>query len=213
MTDEGVDGSAPDVDMVRTRMRPRLVLSSLFVASLLVVSACSSSRKEPGTAPVYVEAGASSRPSPASDPPVDAAIERAIRTASASVAPGMTADGQIGRATLGEGEHFAMLLTLHPSRCYTFVGFAPPDSTSRFEMKLFAVFGAATNVQRTAGTEVAMPIGTSGPLGSAPPGISVIGKTTDAICPSTPATTPYKLDVVATKGSVQVGVMVFSREK
>lgn len=213
-------------------MRKSLVLapSFLMVTSLLVASACGSSSKvavvatttpDAGGPLAAADAGAPPPPPPdagpvstgptfftdAGAPPplvtdqvVDGAIDLAITTASAKVAPKMTEEGQPGRATLKEGEHFAMVVTLQPNRCYTFVAFSPPGSVAQLDMKLL-------------GVALAIEAGKSGPPDKAMPGLSVMGKTTTAICPILPVPVPYKLDVAATKGSGRMGVKVFGRSK
>jgi hypothetical protein len=209
-------------------MRKSLVVAStvLMVSSLLVVGACGSSNKQavvatttpdagsdaaadataatPGpvaTGPAFfTDAGTTTTTPVVTDQVVDAAIDLAITTASAKVAPKMAEEGQPGRATLKEGEHFAMVVTLQPNRCYTFVAFSPPGSISQLDMKLL-------------GVAIAVEAGKSSPPDKATPGLSVMGKTTGAICPILPVPVPYKVDVVATKGAGRMGVKVFARNK
>jgi hypothetical protein len=131
---------------------------------------------------------------------MDAAIELAITAAAPKVAPKMDKEGQPGRATLKEGEHFGMVVTLQPNRCYTFVAFSPPGGISQIDMKLL-------------GVAMAIEAGRSGPADRSMPGMSVMGKGKDAICPVLPVPVPYKVDVAATKGAGRMGVYVFSRSK
>ena len=211
-------------------MRKSLVVAPfLFTVSSLVVVACSSDK--PPVAPVatpVMDAGADAEDAAAQPPdagPVatgptfftdggttseqpplvteqvmDSAIDLAITTASPKVAPKMSEEGQPGRATLKEGEHFAMVVTLQPNRCYTFIAYSPPGNISQLDMKLL-------------GVAIAIEAGKSSPPEKASPGLSVMGKTTQAICPILPVPVPYKVDVVATKGAGRMGVKVFSRNK
>jgi hypothetical protein len=128
---------------------------------------------------------------------MDVAIDLAVTTVAPKVAPKMDKEGQPGRATLKEGEHFGMVVNLQPNRCYTIVGFSPPGSVAQLDMKLFAL---PLNVQA----------GTSSPSDKATP---VIGKGKDALCPILPVVVPYKVDAVATKGAGRIGIQVYSRAK
>jgi hypothetical protein len=127
----------------------------------------------------------------------DTAIDLAITTAAPKLAPKMDKEGQPARATLKEGEHFGMVVSLAPGRCYTFIGFSPPGQVSQLDLKLLAM---PLNVEagKSGATDKAMP---------------VMGKGTAAICPVLPVAVPYKLDVAATKGAGRMGVYVYARNK
>ncbi len=213
-------------------MRKSLVVGSSFlmVSSLLVMGACGSSSKQVVVATTTPDAGSDAAPdgavatapadagapvatgpafftdagapAPAAggDVLLDTAIDVGITAASSKVAPKMAEEGQPGRATLKEGEHFAMVVTLQPNRCYTFIAFSPPGNISQLDMKLL-------------GVAIAVEAGKSSPPDKAFPGLSVMGKTTGAICPILPVPVPYKVDVTATKGAGRMGVKVFSRNK
>jgi len=135
------------------------------------------------------------------DQALDAAIDLAITAASPKAAPKMNKDSQpTGRATLKEGEHFAMVVTLQPNTCYTFIAFSPPGQVAQVDMKLM-------------GVALAVEAGKSSPPDKALPGLSVMGKGNVPICPVLPLAVPYKVDVVATKGAGRMGVAAFSRPK
>jgi hypothetical protein len=131
---------------------------------------------------------------------LDGAIDIAITAASPKMAPKMNKDGQAGRATLKEGEHWGMVVTLQPNTCYTFIAFSPPGQIAQVDMKLM-------------GVALAVEAGKSSPPDKALPGLSVMGKGGTPICPVLPVAVPYKVDVVATKGAGRMGVQGFSRPK
>jgi hypothetical protein len=152
-------------------------------------------------APVYPtfftsDAGASAPPA-MTDQALDQVIDVGVAAVAAKAAPKMDKEGQPGRATLKEGEHFGMVVTLQPNRCYTFIGFSPPGAVAQLDLKLYAM---PLNVEA----------GKSSPGDKAAP---VMGKGTAAICPLLPVAVPYKLDAVATKGQGRMGVWVYARNK
>jgi hypothetical protein len=110
----------------------------------------------------------------------------------------MEKEGQPGRATLTEGEHFSMMINFAPNRCYTIVGHSLPGSVEKLDMKLYGP--PLFNVE-------------AGKSGANDKNMPVIGKGTAALCPILPIPVPYKVDVVATKGAGRIGVHVFSRSK
>lgn len=217
-------------------MRKSLAVAIPFLSVVTVAVACSSSKPQPvapttttdagagadaaapdaavgflppaadagpvATGPVFfTDAGAPATQVPGlTEQAMDAAIDLAITAAAPKVAPKMDKEGQPGRATLKEGEHFAMVVTLQPNRCYSFVAFSPPGSIAQLDMKLL-------------GVALAIEAGKSGPADKSMPGISVMGKGKDAICPMSPVAVPWKLDVAAAKGAGRMGVQVFSRNK
>lgn len=129
---------------------------------------------------------------------VDRAIDLAIDAAAAKVAPRMTKEGQPGRATLREGEHFSMMINLMPNRCYTIIGHSPAGSVAQLDLKLFGP--PLFNIEA----------GKSAPGDKSTP---VIGKGSTALCPILPVAVPYKLDAAATKGAGRIGIWVFARDK
>lgn len=131
--------------------------------------------------------------------PTDAVIDLAIKTAANTSAPGMNPDGQPGRATLAEGEHFAMVVNLQPNLCYSVVGFSPAGGVAQLDVKLMAP--PLYNIQ-------------AGASGANDKNTPVIGKgKANALCPLLPVAVPYKIDVAAKKGSGRIGVQLYSRAK
>jgi hypothetical protein len=142
--------------------------------------------------------GASTPTTPAmTDAALDTAIDVAIAAMAPKAAPKMDKEGQPGRATLKEAEHFSMVVSLQPNRCYTFIGFSPPGSIAQLDLKLYAMPLNVEAGHSTAGDKAA----------------PVMGKGGTAICPILPVAVPYKLDAVATKGAGRMGVYVYSRSK
>ncbi len=129
---------------------------------------------------------------------LDTAIDLAITTAAPKLAPKMDKEGQPGRATLKEGEHFAMMVNLAPNRCYTIIANSPPGSVEKLDLKLYGP--PLFNVE-------------AGKSGANDKNMPVIGKGTAALCPIIPLAVPYKIDVAATKGAGRIGVHVFARTK
>ena len=128
---------------------------------------------------------------------VDAALDALIAAQAQKDAPGMTAEGQPGRATLQTGEHFGMVVTLQPGRCYTIIAMSPPLQVSELEVKLLL-----------------LPLNLDG--GHSPPtdkNPAVLGRGKGMTCPVSPIPVPYKVDVTAKKGGGRIGVAVFSKSK
>ncbi len=128
---------------------------------------------------------------------VDAALDAAITAQAAKDAPGMSAEGQPGRATLQTSEHFGMVVTLQPGRCYTIIALSPPLQISELEVKLLA-----------------LPLSIEGgrsPATDKNP--AVLGRGKQATCPASPIALPYKVDVTAKKGAGRMAVAVFSKAK
>jgi hypothetical protein len=221
--------------MLTTRTGPRGSLEGGAVAlslAVALVAACSSDKPKPvtpmpppsdagaptgeagpamdpdagatATGPVFFttqDAGSTEPQQPAvGEQALDSAIDLAIQTAAPKVAPNMAKEGQTGRATLKEGEHYNMVVTLAPGRCYTFIAFSPPGNVTELDQKLLGVL-------------LAIEAGKASPPHKSMPGLSVMGKGKDAICPISPVPVPYKVDVIAKKGAGRVGVQVYSRSK
>lgn len=205
-------------------MKSRSTLAALLVTSVLVPAACSSKKPPPPVPPTPVadagdeagldggdldagpEAGlgaveAPDAGAPVGTPPVadatDATIDLAVQALAKTVAPGMEMEGQPGRATLAPNEHFNMLVTMQPGRCYTILGMSPAGQVTQLDLRLFAPplynieAGRATN-------QKSQPI---------------IGKGKAALCPALPLAIPYKVDAAAVKGAGRIGVFVFSKAK
>ncbi len=208
-------------------MRKSLAIAITLSAAAVVV-ACSSNKPAPAVAPTPVmpdageEAGAVGAPEDAGAPGADAgpafftgedagapaaavaeaaldsAIDLAIATAAPKLAPKMEKEGAPGRATLKEGEHFSMMITLAPNRCYTIIGNSPAGSVEKLDVKLYGP--PLFNIE-------------AGKSGANDKNMPVIGKGTAALCPIVPIPVPYKVDVAATKGAGRIGVHVFARNK
>lgn len=157
------------------------------------------------TAPPVVDAGAPTEDAGAADAGLvlntdsvaDTAIDLAIQTAAAKVAPKMDKEGTTVHATVKEGEHFGMGVQLQPGRCYTIVGFAAPTGVTQLNLALLAV-----------------PLNTdAGHSNAADKTMPVIGKGTTPLCPILPIAIPYKIDAHAVKGAGRIGIQVFSRAK
>jgi hypothetical protein len=185
-TDAGLDGAAGDGGATATG--DAAADAALVATGPTFFTGDSGSPSSSGgtTAPVLTEQA------------LDSAIDLAITTASAKLAPKMDKEGPAGRATLKEGEHFSMMIQLAPNRCYTFIGFSPPGSISQLDIKLYAP--PLFNVES----------GKSSPADKAMP---VIGKDKAALCPILPIAVPYKIDVGATKGAGRMGIQIFARNK
>lgn len=153
-----------------------------------------------GSSPFFTgDAGLPAAAAAVGEAALDSAIDLAITAASPKAAPKMDKEGQPGRATLKEGEHFAMMINLQPGRCYTIVGNSPPGMVDKLDLKLY---GPAPLLTMEAGKS-----------GAADKNMPVIGKGTTALCPVLPVVVPYKVDAIATKGAGRIGVHVFSRAK
>jgi hypothetical protein len=145
----------------------------------------------------FTDAGGATPPPALGEAALDAAIDLAITALAPKAAPKMDKEGQPGRATLKEGEHFAMAVTLQPGRCYTFIGFSPPGNITQLDLKLMGL---------------ALPI-EAGRSGAGDKNAPVLFRGTTATCPIFPIATPYKVDVAATKGAGRMAVWVYSRAK
>ncbi len=150
-----------------------------------------------GTPSLSVDGGGTAQ-TPTSPEGNDQAIDAAITAAAAKLAPKMDREGQPGRATLKEGEHFGMLVTMSPGRCYTIIGFSPAGNVTQLDLKLMAP--PLYNIE-------------SGRSGANEKNQPVIAKGASAMCPVLPLPVAYKIDAAATKGSGRIGVQVFSRNK
>lgn len=129
---------------------------------------------------------------------LDSAIDLAIKAAAATSAPGMTAEGPPGRASLAENEHFNMIVTLAPNRCYTVIAFSPQGQVAQLHVDLMAP--PLFNIP--AGSSAATDKNTA-----------VLGKGKAALCPILPIPVAYKIDVSAKKGAGRMGVQLFAKNK
>jgi hypothetical protein len=206
-------------------MRKSLLVLLPIAASAIVPSACSSSKPPPPVAPAtdldaaveagpwvvadpleagafdaagaftYPDAGTTTATNTTGD---DATLDTMLAAAAAKSAPKMTAEGQIGRATLAPNEHFNMIVPLTHGRCYTIIGVSPQGQVTQLDLKLLMP-----------------PFYTvlSGQSGASDKNTPVIGRGANALCPVIPAAVPYKIDAVATKGAGRIAVQVYARNK
>jgi hypothetical protein len=131
-------------------------------------------------------------------PAVDSALDVAIAASAATAAPGMTAEGQPGRATLQTNEHFGMVVTLQPGRCYTIIAMSAPLQVSELGVVLYML---PLNLEG----------GRSGANDKNP---AILGRgKAGATCPISPIPVPYKVDVTAKKGAGRIAVAVYSRAR
>jgi len=187
-------------------MRKSLATAIPLLSAVVLFAACSSKKPmpvAPTTTPdggAVVDGGAmdGGLADAGGDAALDAAIDLTITTASPKLAPKMEKEGQPGRATLKEGEHFSMMINLAPNRCYTIIANSPPGSVEKLDVKLYGPPLFNVEAGKSGATDKNMP---------------VIGKGTAALCPILPLAVPYKVDVVATKGAGRIGVHVFARNK
>lgn len=200
---------------MKRRMRSAAIALGLLVAT---TAACGSNNKDaesptstldggadasafaPATDAAAPDAGAGDAAIQAPDmtAALDLAIDTEVNTQAAKLAPKMTLEGQIGRATLQEGERFNMVVTLAPGKCYTFVGFSPMGQVSELELKLMLPPFYNTETAKSGKSDANRP---------------VIGKGATPQCPISPIAMPYRLDAAAMKGAGRVGVYVYSRSK
>lgn len=159
---------------------------------------------QPTSAPI-----ATSPPGPVTPPPpaagspeamlllVDQALDVAMLAQGDREAPGMKPDGQPLRVTLREGELSAFVVTLHPGRCYTFIGMSAPLMVSQLEMKMmllpFNIEALRTNARDT--------------------NPAFIGRGHAPTCPVAPFDIQYRIDVTAKRGAGRVVAQMFSRPK
>lgn len=209
--------------IVSRAMKRALCFSALALASAAVPLACSGNKPNPPVTPTpavdaapEAEAGpiamgvadagvADAAPVAVADAAVpnltamqDPAIDLAITTAAGKEAPGMTPEGAPGHATLAENEHFGMLVTMQPNRCYTVIGFSPPGQVSNLEIKIMAPPLYNMQVAASGANDKSLP---------------VVAKGKNALCPLLPVAIAYKLDVTAKKGTGRIGVQVFAKNK
>lgn len=148
----------------------------------------------------FTDAGSPSGPvGPAmTDQAMDVALDALLAAAATKNAPKMAEEGQPGHTTMKENDHWAMMITMQPNRCYTIIATALPGTISQLELHLYAPPFYTMGAGQSAAGDKALPI---------------IGKGTAALCPILPVAVPYKLDVVAAKGAGRMAVKVYARNK
>jgi hypothetical protein len=163
------------------------------------VGSASASAAPSGSASAAASAAASASAAAAAlaGPALDAAIDLAMAATAPKDAPGMAAEGQPGRATLAEGGHTSLIVTLQPGRCYTVIAMSAPLQVAELGVTLYAL-------------PLNMEAGRSAATDKNP---AVLGRGKTPTCPISPIPMPYKVDVVAKKGAGRVSVQVFSKAK
>jgi hypothetical protein len=146
----------------------------------------------------FTDAGSAPTGPAMTEQAMDVAIDALLAAAATKNAPKMAEEGTPGHQTMKEGDHFAMMVTLQPNRCYTVIATALPGTVTELEAQFYAPPFYTIGAGKSSPGDKALPI---------------IGKGTAALCPVLPIAVPYKLDVVATKGAGRVGVKVYSRSK
>jgi hypothetical protein len=149
------------------------------------------------SAAASASASASAAAAALAGPALDAAIDLAMAADAPKDAPAMAAEGQPGRATLAEGGHTSLIVTLQPGRCYTVIAMSAPLQVAELGVTLYAL-------------PLNMEAGRSAATDKNP---AVLGKGKTPTCPISPIPMPYKVDVVAKKGAGRVSVQLFSKAK
>ncbi len=126
---------------------------------------------------------------------IDQGIEILVRQAAAKAGPkGAVLEGEPLRVDLKEGDHGGFVFTMNPNSCYTIVAGGVPGMIKELELKLLAPPFFTMEVNKAKGAP------------------AIVGRS-PGVCPLMPLPVPYKVDVVATKGSGRVNVLVFSKPK
>jgi hypothetical protein len=124
-------------------------------------------------------------------------VEAGIKAMALAHAQGMQPEGQIAKGNLTAGGHLEFMVPMSGGKCYTLIGFSPPGQITNVDLNLLAPpFYNMLAGQDT--TEDNHPI---------------IGKSPNPMCPVVPLPINYKVDIVARKGSGQVGVQLYSKAK
>lgn len=197
-----------------------LARAALVLAATLGSAACSKSQPPPAqpmmpattSAPVAPgpypgqpaqapQAQPQPQPQPVAVDPVTLAIDTALDVAllarADKDAPGMKPEGQPLRVTMKESDLSAMVVTLHPGRCYTIIAMSAPLQVSELEVHLSLL---PFNVLALS----------SSPKDKNP---AFIGKGNAPTCPAVPLDVQYRIDVIAKRGAGRVVAQVFSRPK
>jgi len=202
-------------------MGPGLAIArrvALVIATALASAACSKSQPPPAqplaptpstsSAPMATGGPSPGQPSPPQAQPQPAAVDPAVLAVDTALdvallaradkdAPGMKPDGQPLRVTMKENELSAMVVTLHPGRCYTIIAMSAPLQVSELEVHLSLL---PFNVLALS----------SSPKDKNP---AFIGKGNAPSCPVVPLDVQYRIDVIAKRGSGRVVAQMFSRPK
>jgi len=121
-------------------------------------------------------------------------VDRGLREAAAKHAGGMTAASEVAKGNLPEGGHLGFIVQLEPGKCYTIVAYGAGVD----ELDLFLLLPPFYNLL---GAHDVL-TGATAVIGGAP-----------KMCPISPITVPYKIDMHARKGGGPVAAQVFSKTK
>jgi hypothetical protein len=145
----------------------------------------------PGPAPAPPPA-----PAPGPIPGANDALGLAISALAPQQAPGMSPDGARFDTQLQEGGRASTTVSMVAGKCYTVIAVGAAPLVQQLELHLMM-----PPFNTPAGDDV-----------SSTPS-SVIGRGSAALCPLSPIPIPYRLDVVARKGSGPVSVQLYSKAK
>lgn len=120
--------------------------------------------------------------------------DRGLREAAAKHAAGMTPDGEVAKGTLTEGGHLGFIVKLEPTKCYTIVAYGAGVE----ELDLFLLVPPFYNLLGAHDVST----GPAAVIGSSP-----------KMCPISPISVPYKIDMHARRGGGSVIAQVFSKPK
>ena len=200
---------------MRKSLPHRVILTIALAALGLLPAACSKQQPPPQVAYAPVSSGSvpSATPSGTTPPggqpmPVatgadpitlaaDAALDVAMLAQADREAPGMKPEGQPLRVTMKENDLSAMIVTLQPNHCYTFIAMSGPLQVSDLEIHLMLL---PFNVE----AQRSLP-NTRNP--------AFIGRGNQPSCPVVPIPIQYRVDVIAKKGSGRVVAQMFARPK
>ncbi len=129
---------------------------------------------------------------------LDQALDVAMAAQAGKDAPGMSPDGQPGRATLNPNGTFNMIVNLQPGKCYTVIALSPPQQVTQLEVKL--MLPPLYNME-------------AGKSPATDKNPAVLGKGNAKTCPISPIALPYRVDVTAKQGGGRMMVQVFSKSK
>lgn len=139
-----------------------------------------------------------SKPNPQLHPPTPAgdAVEDVMKKQAAILAKGMSPEGAPLKQSLKEGEMVNFTATLTAGKCYTVLAVSPPNGVADFDMRMLMPPFFTLEVEKDKRTDNIGAIGYPSPQ-----------------CPITIFPVPYRIDIVAKKGTGPVMVQLFSKTK
>jgi hypothetical protein len=141
-----------------------------------------------------------SKPNPQVHPPITTTAgdptEELMKKTAATMAKGMSPEGQPLKQTMKEGEMINFTATLTAGKCYAILAVSPPNAVADFEMKMMMPPFFTVEVEHDKRTDNIGAIGYPSPQ-----------------CPITIFPVPYRVDITAKKGSGPVMVQLFSKTK